>query len=422
MATYDETRSPEQIETDIEQTRSQMAQTLDTIQKRFSPGQLLDQTLGYLDEKRINENLRRFGTNVSSAVKENPIPVALLGAGLAWMALSGRTGAKGRRSVSGFMKPSHGMESLHSAHGEIERSGTHAMGGAKEEGAMGEKLEHAKGKVSETVGHVRETIGEKASQVRHSVGEKASQVRHSVGDTMSSVREKAGEVSHKAQDQAVRLGHAVQGQYEHIVQEQPLVLGVLGVAIGAALGAAMPRTRMEDEMMGEASDQLVREARETGREIMHEGAAGTERSTLTGGPMHEGPTEAESSPITAGSMSGEIRRDVERGETGIGTSPGGSATGAAVGGTTAGGTVTEGMGGVTRSTGGEAAAGLSSSSMPPTGERRSGVSDRRKGFLAETIGSATRIPPAGERRRGMGDRRLSGAMSRGPGYESPNTP
>jgi len=418
MSTYDETRSPEQIETDIERTRSQMAQTLDTIQKRFSPGQLLDQTLSYLDEKRVNENLRRFGTNVSSAVKENPIPVTLLGAGLAWLALSSRTGAKGRRSISGFMKPSHGMESLHSAHGEIERSGTHAMGGTKGEGAMGEKLEHVKGKVSETVGHVRETLGEKASQVRHSVG-----------DTMSSVREKAGEVSHRAQDQAVRLGHAAQDQFQHLVQEQPLVLGVLGVAIGAALGAAMPRTHMEDEIMGEASDRLMhqaretgREIRETGREIMHEGIAETERSTVTGGPMHEGPTEAERSPITAGSMSGEIRRDMERGESGIGTSPGSSTTGTTAGGTTAGGTVTEGMGGVTRTTGGEAAGASTTSGVPPMGERRGGVHDRRKGFLAETIGNATRIPPAGERRQGMGDRRLSGAMGRGAGYDSPRTP
>jgi len=398
--TYDETRSPEQIETDIERTRSQMAETLDTIQKRFSPGQLLDQTLSYLDEKRINENLRRFGTNAGAVVKENPIPVAMLGVGLAWLALSGRSGPKGRRYFSRFTKPSHGMESLHSTHGEIQRSGSHVMGGAKGEGAMGEKLEHAKGRVSETVGQVRETIAEKAGQVRQSVG-----------GTMSSVREKAGEVSHRAQDQAVRLGHAVQGQYRHIVQEQPLVLGVLGLAIGAALGAAMPRTRMEDEMMGEASDRLARQARETGREIVHEG----ERTS-------GGPTEAERSPITAGSMSGEIRRGMEGGETGtpsspgIGASPVSGGAGGTVGGTTAGGTVTEGMGGVTRSTGGEA------SGAPPMGERRGGVSDRRKGFLAETIGAATRIPPASERRKGMGDRRLSGAMGRGVGYESPRTP
>ncbi|HYE34250.1 DUF3618 domain-containing protein [Methylocaldum sp.] len=409
MATHDETRRPEQIENDIERTRNQMAHTLDNIQKRFSPGQLLDQALGYLDGNgsadRITENLRRFGSNAGNVVKENPIPITLLGIGLTWLAVSGRSGAKGHRRPSRFMGTSSGMEGMHSMHGEIQSSGTQPMGET-----MGEKLEHAKGTVSETVSHAREKIGEKASQVRHSVG-----------GAMSSAREKAGEVTHRAQDQAVRLGHTVQDQYQHLVQEQPLVLGALGIAIGAALGAAMPRTRMEDEMMGETSDQLIHQARETGREIMHEGAAEVERRPVTAGPMHEGPTEAESSPITAGSMSGEIRRDMERGQTGAGTTAGGTTTGTTVGGTTAGGTTTEGMGGVTRSTGGEAAAGASTSGSP-MGERRGSISDRRKGFLAETVGAATRMAPTGERRQGMGDRRLSGSMGHGAGYDSPRTP
>lgn len=415
MATYDETRSPEQIETDIERTRSQIAETLDTIQKRFSPGQLLDQALGYLDEMHIGENFRRLGTNAGTIVKENPIPVSLLGIGLTWLALSGRAGPKGRRHLPRFTKPSHGMEDLRSLHGEIPHSEPYTPAGAEGEGAMRERMEHAKdSRVSETVGHVRETLGEKASHVRHSVS-----------DTMSSVREKAGEVSHRAQDRAARLGHAVQDEYQHVAQEQPLLLGVLGLAIGAALGAAMPRTRMEDEMMGETRDRLAREARETGREIMREGP--TEGERLTREPMYGGPTEAESSPITAGSMAGEIRRDMEKGETGIGTSPVTPTAGGPVGrtpvGTTAGGTTTEGLGGMTRATGGEEAAGAESmKATPPMGERRSGVRDRRKGFLAETIGAATRFAPAEERRHGMPDRRVSGSMSGQTGYDSPSTP
>ncbi len=381
MATYDETRSPEQIETDIERTRSQITETLDTIQKRFSPGQLLDQALGYLDEMHIGENLRRLGANAGAIVKENSIPVSLLGIGLTWLALSGRAGPKGRGHLPRFTKPSHGMEDLRSLHGEIPHSEPYTPAGAESEGAMKERMEHAKGRVAETVGHVRETVGEKASHVRHSVS-----------DTMSSVREKAGEVSHRAQDRAARLGHAVQDEYHHVAQEQPLLLGVLGLAIGAALGAAMPRTRMEDEMMGETRDRLAREARETGRDIMREGP--TEGERLTREPMYGGPAEAESGPV---------------GRTPVGT--------------TAGGTTTEDLGGVTRATGGEEAAGAESmKATPPMGERRSGIRDRRKGFPAETIGAATRFPPAEERRHGMPDRRVSWSISGQAGYDSPSTP
>src|SRR5690606_17005006 len=106
----------------------------------------------------------------------------LLGVGLTWLALSSRTGTKGRRHLPRFTKPSHGMEGLHSLHGEIPRSEPYAAAGAQGEGAMGERMEHAKGRASETVGQTWETLGEKASHVRHSVS-----------DTMSSVREKAGD-------------------------------------------------------------------------------------------------------------------------------------------------------------------------------------------------------------------------------------
>src|SRR5262249_22808584 len=39
-------------------------------------------------------------------------------------------------------------------------------------------------------------------------------------------------------------------------KEQPLVLVGLGVALGAAIGATLPRSDTEDELMGETSDEI----------------------------------------------------------------------------------------------------------------------------------------------------------------------
>ena len=53
---------------------------------------------------------------------------------------------------------------------------------------------------------------------------------------------------------------------EHLVNEQPLALGAVGLAIGAILGAVAPRTRMEERTMGETSRNLAEKAKEMGSE------------------------------------------------------------------------------------------------------------------------------------------------------------
>ena len=44
-------------------------------------------------------------------------------------------------------------------------------------------------------------------------------------------------------------------------RDQPLLAGSVGIAIGAALGALVPPTEMEDDMLGEASDRSVESAK-----------------------------------------------------------------------------------------------------------------------------------------------------------------
>src|SRR5690606_38663675 len=46
--------------------------------------------------------------------------------------------------------------------------------------------------------------------------------------------------------------------FESLLEEQPLLVGAIGLALGAALGAAFPRTEAEDRMLGEHSDSARR--------------------------------------------------------------------------------------------------------------------------------------------------------------------
>jgi hypothetical protein len=51
---------------------------------------------------------------------------------------------------------------------------------------------------------------------------------------------------------------------DYIVREQPLALGAIGLAVGAVLAALAPKTQKEEELMGEASRNLMEKAKQTG--------------------------------------------------------------------------------------------------------------------------------------------------------------
>jgi hypothetical protein len=110
------------------------------------------------------------------------------------------------------------------------------------------------------------------------------------------------------------MSHRVQEQTRRLIDEQPLILGALGIAVGAALGASLPRTRQEDRLMGEARDELLHRADETGgemlREVREQVKSGVE--SLESGQRREDIERAESSPITAETSSGAILAEQEK--------------------------------------------------------------------------------------------------------------
>ena len=74
-------RRPHEIQAEIEHTRRQMDGTLSAIEQRLTPGQLVDQGLSYLK----NSGGAEFVGNLGDQAKQNPLPVALVGIGLAWL-------------------------------------------------------------------------------------------------------------------------------------------------------------------------------------------------------------------------------------------------------------------------------------------------------------------------------------------------
>ena len=81
--------SSDQLEREAEEARTRVERTLDELRARTTPGHLVDQLIDYANGGPGGA----FARNLSRQVVDNPLPVALLGASLVWLALAGDTHA-----------------------------------------------------------------------------------------------------------------------------------------------------------------------------------------------------------------------------------------------------------------------------------------------------------------------------------------
>jgi len=224
----DDDRRPEQIESEIEHTRAEVSATIDAIQSKLTPGQLMDQTLGYLRTSLPAD----FGSNLSRSVRENPVPVALLGIGLAWLMMGGQQNGRMRRYA----------RDRDYDYDTVDERASDSLGA----------------RAAETGDRIRQRSAEMSARAREAVGH----VRERMEATTDSARAQLSDLGQRS-----RAGYErARGNVNHVIEEQPLVVGAVGLAVGAMLGASLPRTRHEDEWMGATRDRLVDSAKQSARE------------------------------------------------------------------------------------------------------------------------------------------------------------
>jgi hypothetical protein len=71
----------EQLEREARRTREKLAGTLEQLRMRMTPGQVIDQTIDYMRDGPVAEFLQNLGREV----RENPMPLVLIGIGIAWL-------------------------------------------------------------------------------------------------------------------------------------------------------------------------------------------------------------------------------------------------------------------------------------------------------------------------------------------------
>ncbi|HJU74043.1 MAG TPA: DUF3618 domain-containing protein [Gemmatimonadaceae bacterium] len=236
--------SSDEIRADIEQTRERLGDTVETLGAQLNPSHLAQRvkdnvreaTIGRVQHmaNRAKENVVDGGRGLANVITENPIPAAMVAAGIGWMLMNRRKEPVRRRYTSEYLRedddvstrPNVAQRALSGAAATAEDIASGAQGMARD-------------------------VAEKAQNVAQDVGQKAQ-------DVAQDVTQKAKTATHRVADRTRATAHRLEDRYD----ENPIALGAFAVAAGLAIGLAFPSSRKEAELMGSARDQLVDKAKE----------------------------------------------------------------------------------------------------------------------------------------------------------------
>jgi hypothetical protein len=192
---------------------------------------------------------RSFVDGLNAAVRENPLAAALIGGGALWLLIGG--------------------DRLKNAAGSV----TSAAAPLADLGARAQRS--AASGWDDTYGSVRNRASQMQDEASRGINETVRNARTAASDAMSgaaeTISDRFDEGISSARDMFDRAGQALPGRetlrqaqssLSDLLERQPLVIGAVGLAIGATVAGALAKSTLEDDLVGNWSDGLKADLRE----------------------------------------------------------------------------------------------------------------------------------------------------------------
>jgi hypothetical protein len=307
-----------QLEREVDRTRSNLVNTVDELRTRVSPQAVKTNVTDY-----VRNSSRELWGNIEVRARNNPlqtvaiatavaypvwrilanipVPILFVGAGLA-LSKSGlaRGGSKNGGVKATLATAADALtettdtvrEDLHNAARGVQETARKTAEQAVE-GIAG---------VARTAGSAAssgvETIKRKIGSASGAVGDAVAGVSETASSALSSGYRAGVDGTSRGGQILIERGRRVQDNLSETIERHPLIVGGIGLALGALIAASLPRSRIENRLLGRSSDDLrnratdfasqgVKVAQNAANEVYEEVARKTQEEGLTSDALRD---------------------------------------------------------------------------------------------------------------------------------------
>jgi hypothetical protein len=199
-----------------------------------------------------------FVSGLQDAVRQNPVSAALVGMGLLWMF----TGGNRLSTAAAFFPAVAKGAAAGAADGLLRTAGVVSAAGEGVK-SLGERF----------VDGVRDTLSEATAATGDAATRSVEGVKSVAAQSAAQLRSTTAEIG--AADYGVGQ---LQQNLKQTFERQPLLLGAIGLAIGAGMASAFAATQFEKDAVGETAERVTDQLKEMATTQVDRATAAAERT------------------------------------------------------------------------------------------------------------------------------------------------
>jgi ElaB/YqjD/DUF883 family membrane-anchored ribosome-binding protein len=292
----DETSDTDKLRREVEETRAEIDETISELKLASTPNALMEDAWDLV--RSLSTDAAR---GIGRTAQQHPVPSLLIGAGAIWLVASMRRKAAphdydprwartdedvladieriadrhlhndehSEYEMMGDVTPVYGAPSTvelpddgHEGSETLRERASHTASAAAERVKQG-AARVKEGASSAATGAKRgvQKVAERVKSSARVAAQRSGTVRSRLAERTSSVRQTAGQATTRVRTGVVRASQYSRDQ----IEAHPLILGAIGIGLGAALGGLLPRTERENQAIGPTADRVKLRMKEEAR-------------------------------------------------------------------------------------------------------------------------------------------------------------